>query len=302
MFDLLETFINVVEYGTLSEAAKKLHTNQPNITVRIQKLEKELGVKLFDREGKKLILNPVGYKMYEQFRALLKSYSDIRGEMELYKQPNYGHIRIGGGFQILLSILPGFLSYFSELLPKVTFDIKIGPADEIYQLVKNYDIDFGFVDTRQSTEGIEQLELGLQTRLELIVPKTSELSHLETVTKQDLYKMQFISFKKGTRLMNYIEHELEKEGILPNELSTKMELDHIELIIKMVEMGLGAAIVPITTTSQIIQNKDVKLLHVIDLNMTPQKIYLIYRKNRFFPASSLQFINEIGTYYKFSDL
>ena len=298
MFDLLETFINVVECGTLSETAKKLHTNQPNITVRIQKLEKELGVKLFDREGKKLILNPIGYKMYEQFRSLLKSYADIRGEIELYNQPNYGHIRIGGGFQILLSILPDFLSYFSELLPKVTFDIKIGPADEIYQLVENYDIDFGFVDTKQSIEGIEHLELGLETKIRLIVSQKSEFSHLEEITKEDLHKLQLITFRKGTKLMDYIEDELEKEGIPLNTLNTKMEIDHIELIIKMVEMDLGAAILPITTASQIIQDKDIKLLNVTNLNITPKTISLIFKKNRYFPSSFLKFISEIRSYYK----
>ncbi|MFD1738157.1 LysR family transcriptional regulator [Bacillus salitolerans] len=66
MMDLYETFITVVESSSLSEASRKLHTSQPNVTLRIQKLEKDLDIVLFDREGKKLILNPSGSKLYEQ--------------------------------------------------------------------------------------------------------------------------------------------------------------------------------------------------------------------------------------------
>jgi DNA-binding transcriptional LysR family regulator len=297
IFDLLETFVTVVESGSLSEAAKKLHANQPNLTVRIQKLEKELGVNLFDREGKKLVVNPIGRKMYKQTKSLLNMYADIRGEIELYKQPNFGHIRIGGGFQILLTTMAQFLLKFSEEFPKVTYEInEIGPSYEIYRLVDLYEIDFGFVDTKHSYENIESVDLGLDTTTVLVVPKNSEYAQLNEINIEDLQKLQFITFKKGTKIMNYIEDELEQKGV---SLKVRMEIDHIELIIKMVEMGMGVSLLPISGGSHILLDKEVKILHVNGLAFTPKPLYFIYRKNRFYPSSFLHFISELKTYFNF---
>jgi DNA-binding transcriptional LysR family regulator len=281
----------VVECGSVSHAAKKLHANQPNLSVRIQRLESELGVKLFDREGKKLVLNPIGQKLYEQTKALLNMYSDIRGEIELYKQPDHGHIRIGGGFQILLTILPQFLLKFSEALPNVSYEInEIGPSTEIYQQVDQYEIDFGLVDTKHSYENIENVSLGIHTTIGLVVPKNSEISSGGEISIEDLHKLKLITFKKGTKIRKYIEGELEARGI---SISDWMEIGHIELIIKMIEMGIGAAFLPISTGSEIFMDKDVKVLHVKGLAFTPRPIYLIYRKNRFYPPSLIHFIEKL---------
>ncbi|MEI5906597.1 LysR family transcriptional regulator [Bacillus spongiae] len=296
MIELLESFKAVVECGSLSSAARKLHTNQPNLTVRIQKLEQDFGVKLFDREGKKLMLNPIGRKMYDQTKTLLNMYDEIRGEITLYNQPHFGHIRIGGGFQILLTSLPPLLLKFSQLYPKVTYSInEIGPSNDLYRLVDQYVIDFGFVDTKHSSfENINTIQLGIHSNIKLIVSKNSIFSGLDTINIKDLEKLSFITFKKGTKLMDFIEETLEENGI---SLSVKMEIDHIELIIKFVEMGMGAAFLPISTGSDIFEDKHVQLLNVNGVEFKQKPIYLIYRKNRYFPPALEQFMNEVNAHF-----
>ncbi|WP_433745891.1 LysR family transcriptional regulator [Falsibacillus pallidus] len=295
IFDLLETFIAVVEQGSLSEAAKQLHANQPNLSVKIQKLEQDLGVKLFDREGKKLILNPIGQRMYEQTKSLLNMYYDIRGEIQLFTQPNFGHIRIGGGFQILLTILPQFLLKFRESHPNVTYTInEIGPSNEIFQLVDQYEIDLGLVDTKHAFENIEVTPLKIDTKISLIVPKNSPLSERKNIEIEDLNKLNFITFKKGTKIMNYIENKLKENGI---SLTVSMEIDHIELIIKLVEMGMGAAFLPISTGSRIFADKNISILNVNGLEFPSRPIYLIYRKNRFYPPALLEFMEEMNSFF-----
>ncbi len=291
----METFVAVVECGSLSDAAKRLHANQPNLTVRIQKLESQLGVDLFDREGKKLILNPIGKRFYEQTKSLLQMYSDIRGEVELYKHPNFGHIRIGGGFQILLTTMPQFLVNFSQSYPNITYEInEIGPSKEIYQLVDQYELDFGLVDTKHLFEKIESIKLVIHTSIFLVFPINSVYAKHTEINAEDLSQLDFIAFKKDTPIRKYIESELENNDI---SLSIKMEINHIELMIKMIEMGIGAALLPISTGTKIFDNKEVKVLPVNGLEFTPRPIYFIYRKNRFYPPSLLQFMTEIRSYF-----
>ncbi|MCA0985680.1 LysR family transcriptional regulator [Guptibacillus algicola] len=295
MLGLLETFVSVVECGSLSAAAKKMHANQPNLSVRIQKLEEMLDVKLFDREGKKLILNPVGKKLYEQTKPVLKMVETIQEEMSLYKHPETGHIRIGGGYQILLTTLLPFMDWFTNKYPQVTYEMnEVGPASLIHHLIDQYELDIGLVDTSFTNEQIESIPLGIDSTIKLIVPNSNHYHNQNSISQEELKDLSFIVFKKETKLRNEIDEALRERDI---SLSILMETNHIDLMIKMVEMGLGVSFLPISTDSHIVIDKRVKVLHVEGLEFQPKLLYLIYRKNRYYPSSMLQFITELKSFY-----
>ncbi|MFD1019702.1 LysR family transcriptional regulator [Thalassobacillus hwangdonensis] len=296
MFELLKTFVAVVENGSLSKAAEQLHANQPNLSVRIQRLEENLGVKLFDREGKRLVLNPVGRRMYKQTKSLLNMYDNMQEEIKLFERPDAGHIRIGGGFQLLSTTLPPFLTAFSDSFPNITYEInEIGPSYETYQLVDQYKIDYGIVDTKHPYENIQTEPLGIQSQINLVVPKHHRVAEEEKLSVEDLNDLSFITFKKGTKIMNEMEERFEEAGVT---LPVRMESGHIEMIIKMVEMGMGAAFLPLITGSHILLDKEVQVMNVEGLDFPAKPIDLIYRKNRYYPASLLTFKEQLIQYFQ----
>ncbi len=291
----METFVSVVECGSLSAAAKKMHANQPNLSVRIQKLEEILDVKLFDREGRKLILNPIGKKLYEQTKPVLKMVENIKEEMSLYKHPETGHIRIGGGYQILLTTLLPFIDSFTQKYPQVTYEMnEVGPAPLIHHLIDQYELDIGLVDTSYTNEQIESIPLGINSTIKLIVPNSNNYHQQNSITLEELKDLQFIVFKKGIKLRNEIDNSLKEKDI---SLSILMETNHIDLMINMVEKGLGVAFLPISENSQVAINPNIKVLHIKGLEFQPKPLYLIYRKNRYYSSSMLQFITELNKFY-----
>ncbi|MBB6453537.1 DNA-binding transcriptional LysR family regulator [Salirhabdus euzebyi] len=293
MIELFQTFIKVVESGSLSEAARILHTNQPNITVRIQKLEHHLGVSLFDREGKKLILNEIGKKTFNQAKSLYLAYDDLIQDIRQHNNPNHGHIRIGGGFPVLNSILPPFLHDFHKEFPNVTYGLQIGTSEEIYKLVEQYEIDFGFITTTKEREMIEHIDLGLGTKIFLVVPEGHPYTKSTNISKELLTELPFITFKQSSNYMNFLIDYLGQHGV---EIKSTVEADHLEIMVKMVEEGMGASFLPLTENKEYVRNRKVTCMDIDQIDFPIKYIQLIYRKNRFMSPSFEQFISSVTRY------
>lgn len=288
MIELYKTFVAVVESGTLLEAAKLLHANQPNLTVRIKKLEEQLEVKLFEREGKKLILTPIGKEMYGYAKTLLNLQHTITSEIRLHRDSSYGSIRIGGVVPFLHYLLPDFLQEFNKKFQEITYQIKSGTSDEIYKLIEQYEIDFGFVTTSYPNKDIIQHELNIHSQIYLVVSADSELAKKEQIFINDVSQLPLIMFNEETIFSNSIKQYLLDQGV---NINIKMEVDHIELMLQMVEGGLGVAFIPLPEVSKFPPRKEIKVIGMEDLSFPNKTFKLIYRKNRFLPPSHHEFIN-----------
>lgn len=297
MLQLLESFIAVVELGSLSKASEALHTSQPNLSLRIQQLEKQLNVQLFDREGKKLVLNPIGQKLYHDAKVLSSMYTTMQKDIQMYSEQSHGHLRIGAGFSIFYSILYKFFQTYQESAEHITYRLVTGNSDEIYNLIEQYELDFGFVTTPQKNKANMVHYPLLETQIGLIGPADLDFKQRgpkRILQKKDIEQLSFISFKKETGLMNFMQEVLNKEGL---KLRVKMEVDQLELQVKMVEVGLGVAFVPLPAAREAIEQGSVQFLPLSDFQFPVRHIYLIHRANRYFPAAFEQFKHKILAYY-----
>ncbi|ERJ78011.1 LysR family transcriptional regulator, partial [Streptococcus sobrinus] len=104
--DLLEQLVTFADLGTVSATAKKLLVSQPSITRGLQKLEEELGVKLFDRQANKLSLTKTGTLAVQEARSLLQAQADFIKNLQAFDQKQ-NKIKI-------TSVAPGPLLLLSE--------------------------------------------------------------------------------------------------------------------------------------------------------------------------------------------
>lgn len=115
----LQTFVTVVEQGTVSKASLQLHVAQPALSRQITSLEEELGVKLFDRVRRRLVLTGEGEQLLEECRAILGAVDNLRERALLLRRGNRGILRVAATPQTIDGVFSSFLHRFAERCPNV---------------------------------------------------------------------------------------------------------------------------------------------------------------------------------------
>src|SRR5689334_7317258 len=120
------TFVTVAELGTVSKAALRLRIAQPALSRHIIDLEHELGLRLFDRVGRRLFLTGEGEQLLAGCRVLLNSASAVKEQAQLLQHGDSGILKIAGSAQHIESVLSRFLHRYAERYPKVQVRITEG--------------------------------------------------------------------------------------------------------------------------------------------------------------------------------
>lgn len=117
------TFVTVAELGTVSRAAARLHTAQPALSRQISNLEQELGLKLFDRVGRRLVLTGEGEELLGDCRILL-NYANALGERaELLRRGDTGTLRMAASPQFIEGVMCDFLRRYAQRYPNVRVNL-----------------------------------------------------------------------------------------------------------------------------------------------------------------------------------
>src|ERR1700748_2162767 len=117
------TFVTVAELGTVSKAALRLRIAQPAWSRQLIELERELGLRLFDRVGRRLLLTGEGEQLLPGCRVLLSSARAVIEQAQLLRHGDTGVLRIAGSPQHIESVLSGFLHRYAERYPKAQVKI-----------------------------------------------------------------------------------------------------------------------------------------------------------------------------------
>jgi DNA-binding transcriptional LysR family regulator len=137
----LRTFVTVAEEGSVSKAALRLRTAQPALSRQIMDLEKELGLKLFDRIGRRLVLTREGERLIENCRGVLGHVARLAEQAHLLQGGEVGLLKVAASPQVIESVLATFLLHYAVAYPRV--DVKLTEAvgrDQLIMLERG-DID-----------------------------------------------------------------------------------------------------------------------------------------------------------------
>jgi len=117
MIDLLRTFLSIVESGSVTRAAAALHMSQAAASQQIKRLEQTLDSRLFERQGRRLVLAPAGERLLAQARRLVAQNDDLVAAM---RAPAFeGEVRLGVPYDIIASFVPAILRRFAKSQPRV---------------------------------------------------------------------------------------------------------------------------------------------------------------------------------------
>lgn len=224
----LRTFQAVVEEGGVLAASRKLHTVQSNVTSRIQRLEEELGISLFFRTGRSLVLAPAGRVLLDYARRLLllerQTAAAIRGAGE-----TTGDLRIGTSETFAFLYLPKALIALRRRHPRLTLRVHADTGAALVTEVLTHGVDCALTAGPVEHADLEYRELVVEE----LVQVTSRAG--------DARRLPAILFRDGCA---YRARAIAWQRLMGHATSDVMELGTLEGILGCVAAGLGWTLLP----------------------------------------------------------
>jgi len=236
----LHIFRVVVEQQSFSLAAEKLLLTQPSVSMQVRALERELGVALLYRQGRRMLPTEIGAVVYEYACTLLTEAEELTRAVREWRGARAGHIAIGASTSALYRLLP-VLARFQHDRPGAHLQVRAAVAGEICDLILRGELDAGLVVAPHLPPGLV-IELTLTEELVAVAVPTHPLCRQPRVSLAELGATAIILPPPGTGLRPLLDAQLLAFG-LPAYRAT-LEVNSIEGIKLAVENGMGVAFLP----------------------------------------------------------
>lgn len=230
----LRIFVAVVETGSVTRASERVHCVQSNVTARIKNLEARLGVSLFTRSGKRLLITRKGAELFGYAQKLLSLAKDA--ERAVMDRAPVGILRLGSMETTAAVRLPRVLSRYHAAFPDVEVNLTTGTTQEQISALLEGQRDLVFVagpihhpDLCEETLWAEELVL------------ITAADHPPIVTCRDIQSRTILAFRSGCSYRRRLEAWLDSDGVVPDRV---MEYGSLDAIIGCVAAGMGVAVVP----------------------------------------------------------
>ncbi|MDF2445650.1 MAG: LysR family transcriptional regulator [Moraxellaceae bacterium] len=237
----LGAFIEVARAESFSLAAENLHLTQPAISKRISGLEEMLGVKLFDRVGRRIGLTEAGRALLPRARQLLLELEDMKRAVGNLTGPVTGTLKIGTSHHIGLHRLPPTLRAFSTRYRDVRLDLRFIDSEEAYEAVLSGDLELGIVTLPPvPDERLIAREIW-DDPLAFVAGTEHPLARQKSVSLADLTRHAAILPSSSTFTRQIASGLFQESGL---ELQVSMTTNYLETIKMMASIGLGWSVLP----------------------------------------------------------
>lgn len=232
----LRGFYYIAQTGSFSKAGEVMNRNQSSITYQLKKLEEELGVTLISRKSSPVQLTPEGQRLYPIVTKIFDNLQQIRMEVAQGAEPQ-GRITITATYGIASHYLPGMISRFTELYPKVEFDILPERAAFVAQSYMAESSDFVIAQQDRIPEGAVFIPLK-RCDLYLVTPKGWPEPKGE-VTLEYLASHPFIGLVRELPLDKRLLDDLKKKKL---SISVVQYASFFLTALHYVSLGKGACV------------------------------------------------------------
>ena len=240
----IEAFLAVVEKGTFSEAEEALYITQPTISTRIQLMEQELNVKLFERvNGKKVKLTPMGERVKPFFQQGFQFIQQGFNELNKIAQTQLT-MTISMPIHMGVEIIPELLNKLYNVFSDIEFKVKIRKTSEIIQELRCGEVDAGFIYTMHygAFAGNDLLAVHIaDVENILICSSEHRLSKLDEILFSDLNEERIFSLSKNFTPNQIIADYLKKNGLRQYKA---VEINDLGWIKGTIRKNLGIAFLP----------------------------------------------------------
>jgi DNA-binding transcriptional LysR family regulator len=230
----LQVFTTVVRAGGVTRAAGQLHRVQSNVTTRVRKLEQELGIDLFVREGRRLRLSPAGNVLLGYAERLLALANEARDA--LHEGAPRGVLRLGSMESTAAARLPRVLALLAKRHPSITVEMRTGAPRELIPRVLGGELDAALV-----AEPVDDARLAIEPAWDEDYVIVAGPGHAPIRTPKDVHGRTLLVFEHGCPHRMRLEAWFAEHGVAVERV---IEMGSYHAILGCAVAGMGVALLP----------------------------------------------------------
>jgi DNA-binding transcriptional LysR family regulator len=269
----LETLVEVARYGNVTRAAEALYLSQPSVSSRLQALEAELGEQLLVRTPRGVRLTDAGREFLPYAERTVRAFRDGQGAMSALRQVQAGRLVLGAAPAVSTYFLPTVLKRFAGLHPGVSISVRTGHSEDILGMVLADQVQIGLVRSVQHPE--IEVQPCYEDQLVLVVNPGHPFQARGEVSLKEVAREGLVLFDRTSSYYELTRALFLDSGIVP---ATVMELDNIEAAKKMVEQGMGLALLPRVAVTREVALGTMAPVTITDAPTIHRPVVAIYRR------------------------
>lgn len=287
-----QTLAHVLHY---TRAAEELHIAQPSLSYSISELEKELGIKLFAKEDRKVSLTMYGEQFLPYVENALATLSDGTQALRQLSDAAYQVVKLGYFSSISFTLVPKLMAalYSIEENRQLRFQFSEAPSYDILSMLKKGDLDMAFCMHRD--EWIEAVPV-LRQKLYLAVPKNHALAERDEVSFEDFAQEPFVALDKASSLRALLDRVFLRNGVNPNIMFTVHECN---AALQYVALNFCVSVLPKVPA---METEKIAVIPIADkTDAFTRVVYFGWMKNRPLSPASKRVRNYIVSHYQLLD-
>lgn len=265
----LKTFVAVCELDSFAAAARQINLTQSAVSAQIKTLEDALGLSLFTRSARAITLNPQGTRILPIAKEMLALYATMQLPSDTDIASYYGQLKIGAISSVQVGMLPDALKAINVLAPLMQTEVIPGRSIELIEKLETAAIDAAIIVQPPFALSKDIVIHSIMTEPYVVIaPKKWPFHSLRQMLEQYPFIHYSLKSSAGVQLSKFLKQQDIK-------VNTIMELDDLDAIVRMVESGLGVALIPYAGLW--IRNAVSVQIHHLGDNGLVREIVLAYR-------------------------
>lgn len=288
--DLLQLryFRTVARLEHMTQAAQELYISQSSLSKTMAHLERELGVSLFDRQGRRIRLNQYGKAFVRRVEQVFAALDDGQRELADLAGGKQGRVALAS---MSVYLLPGLLQAFREQYSGINIRLFGYPRQETLAQLERGEVDLSLSSPPMERPGIEQVSLMLEEIL-LAVPPGHWLAERKTIRLSEVAHEPFLALKPGYSLRALTDTFCQQAGFTP---SIVFEGDDPMALLHLVKAGLGIAYIPALVWKSV---PELAVARVpIEEPRCQREMLLLWSKDRYLSVAARAFRDFVIAYF-----
>ncbi|HZK01515.1 MAG TPA: LysR family transcriptional regulator [Anaerovoracaceae bacterium] len=272
----LYTLIAIVEFNSFTKAAKHLSLTQPAVTHHIKQLEKELNIKIFNRAENKLKLTNEGQIALKYARRSIALYEAMKQNI-FDEQRQIRRLTVGITHTAETNAVAEVLGKYSLNNPGTKISIITDSINNLYDMLKNYEVDLAVVEGKIQDDSINSLLLDTDT-LVLVVSNNHSLAKKSMVNIEEIKRQPLILRRPSSGTMNLFTAHIESRNMSLDEFNVILEVDNIATIKDLIRRDIGVSILARSACLDELKKGKIVVLPIENLGMT-REINILYHSD-----------------------
>lgn len=238
----LKAFCLLAEMKSFSKAAEAKFITQSAMSHLIKNLEDELGIKLINRHSKTISLTPAGRVFYQHAKRILALYREMENDIYRIANKVKGVLYIGATPTAAVYLLPQVFYDFLKKYPEVRIELSVTSTEMVIENIEKGTIDIGIIEGKAKNRHLSSDEIA-EDEIVLIASDDNPLTGKDSISPEELVNQPFIMPERGSGLREFIEDFFQTSRINPEDIRISMIIDNPELIVQVVQSGMGISFV-----------------------------------------------------------